>query len=82
MPEESLCIQVRYDTAVSHVGLQVIPTLQTCRIVDYILLYKLSAVALCSRLDQLIAYYRVRRNMAKVTSRFPGLRNPFNHTVG
>ena len=71
MPEESLCIQVRYDTAISPVGLKVIPTLRTCTIVDYILLY---AVALFSRLGQSIAYYCVRRNMATFTSRFPHLR--------
>ena len=39
MPEECLFIKVRYDTAISPV--QVIPTLHTCRNVDYILLYKL-----------------------------------------
>ena len=78
MHEECLFIQVRYNTAISPV--HVIPTLQTCRIVYYILLYK--SVALCFRLDQLIAYYCGRRNMAKFTSRFPRLRIPFNPTVG
>ena len=38
MHEECLFIQVRYNTAISPV--HVIPTLQTCRIVYYILLYK------------------------------------------
>ena len=80
MHEECLFIQVRYNTAISPV--HVIPTLQTCRIVYYILLYKAKSVALCFRLDQLIAYYCGRRNMAKFTSRFPRLRIPFNHTVG
>ena len=82
MHEECLFIQVRYNTAVSPV--HVIPTLQTCRIVYYIglLLYKLKSAALCLQLDQLIAYYCVRRNMAKFTSRFPRLRIPFNPTVG
>ena len=60
----------------------VIPTLQTCRIVYYILLYKPKSVALCFRLDQLIANYCGRRNMAKFTSRFPRLRISFNPTVG
>ena len=45
MHEECLFIQVRYNTAISPV--QVIPTLQTCRIVYYILLYKPKSVALC-----------------------------------
>ena len=76
MHEECLFIQVRYNTAISPV--HVIPTLQTCRIVYYILLYKPKSVALCFRLDQLIAYYCGRRNMAKFTSRFPRLRIPFN----
>ena len=62
-------MQVIYNTDISPV--QVIPTLQTCKIVYYILLNKLKSVALCLRLDQLIAYYCVRRNMAKFTSRFP-----------
>ena len=70
----------RLNTAISPV--HVIPTLQTCRIVYYILLYKPKSVALCFRLDQLIAYYCGRRNMAKFTSRFPRLRIPFNPTVG
>ena len=78
--EECLFIQVRYNTAISPV--HVIPTLQTCRIVYYILLYKPKSAALCFRLDQLIAYYCGRRNMAKFTSRFPRLRIPFNPTVG
>ena len=77
MHDECLFIQVRYNTAV-----HVIPTLQICRIVYYILLYKPKSVALCFRLDQLIAYYCGRRNMAKFTSRFPWLRIPFNPTVG
>ena len=80
MHEECLFIQVRYNTAISPV--YVIPTLQTCRIVYYILLYKPKSVALCFRLDQLIAYYCGRRNVAKFTSRFPRLRIPFNPTVG
>ena len=80
MHEECLFMQVRYNTDISPV--QVIPTLQTCKIVYYILLNKLKSVALCLRLDQLIAYYCVRRNMAKFTSRFPRLRIPFNPTVG
>ena len=80
MHEECLFMQVRYNTDISPV--QVIPTLQTCKIVYYILLNKLKSVALCLRLDQLIAYYCVRRNMAKFTSRFPRLRTPFNPTVG
>ena len=80
MHEVCLFIQVRYNTAISPV--HVIPTLQTCRIVYYILLYKPKSVALCFRLDQLIAYYCGRRNMAKFTSRFPRLRIPFNPTVG
>ena len=50
MYEECLFIQVRYNTAISHV--HVISTLQTCRIVYYILLYKPKSVALCFRLDQ------------------------------
>ena len=80
MHEECLFIQVRYNTSISPV--HVIPTLQTCRIVYYILLYKPKSVALCFRLDQLIAYYCRRRNMATFTSRFPRLRIPFNPTVG
>ena len=80
MHEECLFIQVRYNTAISPV--HVIPTLQTGRIVYYILLYKPKSVALCFRLDQLIAYYCGRRNMAKFTSRFPRLRIPFNPAVG
>ena len=51
MHEECLFIQVRYNTVISPV--HVIPTLQTCRIVYYILLYKPKSVALCFRLDQL-----------------------------
>ena len=78
MHEECLFIQVRYNTAISPV--HVIPTLQTCRIVYYILLNKPKSVAL--RLDQLIAYYCGRRNMATFTSRFPRLRILFNPTVG
>ena len=78
--EECLFMQVRYNTDISPV--QVIPPLQTCKIVYYILLNKLKSVALCLRLDQLIAYYCVRRNMAKFPSRFPRLRIPFNPTVG
>ena len=70
MHEECLFTQVRYNTS------------QTCRIVYYILLYKPKSVALCFRLDQLIAYYCGRRDMAKFTSRFPRLRIPFNPTVG
>ena len=61
MHEECLFIQVRYNTAISPVN--VIPTLQTCRIVYYILVYKPKFVALCFRLDQLIAYYCGRRNI-------------------
>ena len=83
MHEECLFMQVRYNTDISPV--QVIPTLQTCKIVYYILLNKLKSVALCLRLDQLIAYYCVglrRNNMLKFTSRFPRLRIPFNPTVG
>ena len=80
MHEECLFFQIRYNTAISLV--HVIPTLQTCRIVYYILLYKPKSVALCFRLDQLIAYYCGRRNMAKFTSRFPRLRIPFYPTVG
>ena len=80
MHEECLFMQVRYNTDISPV--QVIPTLQTCKIVYNILLNKFKSVALCLRLDQLIAYYCVRRNMAKFTSRFPRLRIPFNPTVG
>ena len=78
MHEECLFIQVRYNT------IHVIPTLRTCRIVYYILLYKPKSVALCFRLDQIIAYYCGRRNMAtfRPTSRFPRLRIPFNPTVG
>ena len=75
MHEECLFIQVRYNTAI-----HVIPTLQTCRIVYYILLYKPKSVALCFRLDRLIAYYCGRRIMAKFTSRFHRLRIPFNPT--
>ena len=44
MHEECLFIKVRYNTAISPV--RVIPTLQTCRIVYYILLYKPKSVAL------------------------------------
>ena len=80
MHEACLFMQVRYNTAIPPV--HVIPTLQTCKIVYYILLNILKFVALCLRLDQLIAYYCVRRNMAKFTSRFPRLRIPFNPTVG
>ena len=80
MHEECLFIQVRYDTVISLV--HVIPTLQTCRIVYYILLFEPKSVALCFRLDQVIAYYCGRRNMAKFTSRLPRLRNPFYPTVG
>ena len=76
MHEECLFIKGRYNTAMSPV------TLQTCRIIYYILLYKPKSVALCFRLDQLIAYYCGRRNMAKFTSRFPRLRIPFYPTVG
>ena len=83
MHEECIFIQVRYNTDISLYRLfLVIPKLQTCRIVYYILLYKPKSVALCFRLDQLIAYYCGRRNMAKFTSRFPRLRIPFNPTVG
>ena len=64
MHEECLFIQVRYNTAISPV--HVIPTLQTCRIVYYKLLYKPKSVALCFR----------------PSSRFPRLRIPFNPTVG
>ena len=74
MHEDCLCRQVRYNTDISSV--QVIPILQTCKIVYYILLNKLKSVALCLRLDQSIAYYCVRRNMAKFPSRFPRLRIP------
>ena len=80
MHEECLFMQVRYNTDISPV--QVIPTLQTCKIVYFIILNKLKSVALCLRLGQFIAYYCVRRNMAKFTSRFPRLRIPFNPTVG
>ena len=73
-------MQVRYTTDISPV--QVIPTLQTCKIVYYIILYKPKSAALCLRLDQCIAYCCVRRNMAKFTSRFSRLRIPFNPTVG
>ena len=73
-------MQVRYNTDISPV--QVIPTLQTCKIVYYIILNKLKSVALCLRLDQFIAYYCVCRNMATFTSRFSRLRIPFNPTVG
>ena len=55
MHEECLFIQVRYNTVISPVHF--IHTSQTCRIVYYILLYKPKSVALCFRLDQLIAYY-------------------------
>ena len=50
MHEECIFIQVRYNTAISPV--HVIPTLQTCRIVYYILLHKPKSVALCFLLDQ------------------------------
>ena len=80
MHDECLFFQVRYNTAIYPV--HVIHTLQPCRIVYYILLYKPKSVAPCFRLDQLIAYYCGRRNMAKFASRFPRLRFPFNPTVG
>ena len=71
MHEECLFIQVRYNTAISPE--HVIPTLQTCRIVYYILLYKPKSVALCFRLDQLIAYYCGRRNVWRnLCPVFPG----------
>ena len=76
------CLLSRLDIILPYPLYTVIPTLQTCRIVYYILLYKPKSVALCFRLDQLIANYCGRRNMAKFTSRFPRLRIPFNPTVG
>ena len=56
MHEECIFIQVRSNTAISPV--HDIPTLQTCRIVYYILLYKPKSVALCFRLDQSIDLFR------------------------
>ena len=73
-------MQVRYNTDTPLYTLFLHYKLE--KIVYYILLNKLKSVALCLRLDQLIAYYCVRRNMAKFTSRFPRLRIPFNPTVG
>ena len=76
------CLLSRLDIILPYPLYTVIPTLQTCRIVYYILLYKPKSVVICFRLDQLIANYCGRRNMAKFTSRFPRLRIPFNPTVG
>ena len=46
------CLLSRLDIILPYPLYMVIPTLQTCRIVYYILLYKPKSVALCFRLDQ------------------------------